>query len=170
MGVDVAFYIAVAAMAAGEVYQGHVRKVNAQDRIRQLKLESKNATLAALDEETRRLQDLNFANSDVVANAGNLDPYASPSLIAIQQRNRALAEMDMDNIRANLAMQRAAIMSEISITRRNGRAAVTSSIINAAGTIVGGMAQGNQLFGKTVKPGATKSLELGTPNPQKLGM
>lgn len=169
MGVDVAFYIAVAAMAVGEVYQGQVVKRNMEDRNRQLKLESKTASLAAMDEEVRRLQELNYANSDVIARAGNLDPYASPSLIAIQQRNRALAEMDMANIRLNLQNQRAALTAEMAINVRKGRSAVTASLINAAGTVIGGVAQGQKLFTSTVKPGAaTKAVGLGGTNPTRL--
>ena len=123
-------------------------------RQRQLNLEKKNAELSALSEENQRLRELTEANADVIASSSILDPFASPSLLALRKANMKTGLKDMENIRFNLAVDRARISAQIAISKKNRKAAINGGILKAAGTIMSTIAGGQQLFGKTPPGGA----------------
>lgn len=147
-GMEVIFYLGVAASAAGQVVAAENTRKNEQRRQIQLKLEMKNAELAALDEENERLRMLDLANSEAIANAGNLDPFASPSLMALRRFNFEIANQDIANIRTNLATSRAGFSMQLAISRSNERTARTTGILGALGTIGQGAATGIKTFGR----------------------
>ena len=144
----IVYYIAIGAMAAGEVYQAKTTAENAAERIRQLKNEKKNAELAVLDEEVNRMRMLREANADAIARAGNLDPYGSPSLLALRQVNFRMANEDVKNLYANLATERAQISAMIAINKQNIKSARVQGLLGAVSALGQGYVTGAKTFSK----------------------
>lgn len=143
-----AFYFYMAATAAGTAITVN-DQVNANKR-RQMVLEQelRSNELAALDEENRRLQTLRFANEDMIVNAGGIDAWASPSLIAARHFNFKMGMEDITNIRTNLAATRAGISARIGILKSNSRATIAGGIFEIAG-IAANTVYGARQLGKT---------------------
>lgn len=129
-----AFYLAMAAMAAGTVVTT-IDQINANKaRQKILEAELRSNELAALDEENRRLIALRLANDDILAGAGGILAFASPSLIAGRAFNFEMGMQDIANIRFNLANVRSTVSARISILRANSRATLVAGIFEIAGT------------------------------------
>jgi hypothetical protein len=142
------FYIAMAAMAAGTAVTT-MDTINANKR-RQMILEQelRSNELAALDEENQRLIQLRHANEDMLANAGGVDAWASPSLIAARAFNFQMGMEDIENIRFNVSSARAGISAKIAILKSNSRATAAAGIFEVAGIVAGGLDAKSKL-GKT---------------------
>lgn len=144
---EVAFYFTIAASATAQIVQARNVAENEALRQRELKNERRQAELAALDEENERLRMLDAANSDAIARAGSLDPFASPSLLALRAANFRTANQDIANIRTNLASTQASVSTRIMISRNNARTAMQSGLLDALATAGSGIAKGSELFG-----------------------
>lgn len=142
------YYAGVLVTAGAEVYNASIEAQNEDARAQQLELEKRAAQIRALDEETERLRELNEVNAEAIANAGSLDPFVSPSLLALRKANLKTAQKDVENIRFNLAVERAGIMAAISIAKRNRKAAIRGGILSALGTLGQGYQQGGSTFGR----------------------
>jgi len=141
------FYIAMAAMAAGTAVQTiDTIKAN-KERELILEAELRSNELAALDEENRRLIAIRMANDELLAGAGGVDAYASPSLVAGRMFNFTTGIADIENIRYNIAGLRSGISAQISILQSNSRATLTSGILQMIGTVASGMSEGKSIFG-----------------------
>ena len=123
-----------------------------KDRERQLERELHTNELAALDEENRRLIELREANDQILANAGGIDAYASPSLIAARAFNFTMAMEDISNIHLNLASDRSGISSRIAILQSNSRASRVGGIFEMAGIVADGANKSSLLKKKTEEP------------------
>ena len=129
-------------------------------RQRQLAIEGKSAELAARQEENQRLRELTEANADAIASgvgSGILDPFASPSLLALRKANMATAFKDIKTIQQNLAIDRARISAEIAISRKNRKAAIRGGILQAAGTLL----QAGLTMSALKPAGGAKTLNVG---------
>lgn len=146
-GYEWLYYVAIAATATAYYVEGRNTDEMEEERRRALRLDQKNAELEAKAAEVARLEELYYANSDVIARASGVDAYASPSLTAIRQFNFKVFERDMENLSLNLLNTRAQTASMIKISKMTGRTAKTSGMLMAAGTIAGGVAKGNQIYG-----------------------
>jgi len=148
------YVFVIAAIASGAAIAVDTANTIAieKDRRRQLRLEKKNAELAALDEQNERLRELSAANSENIANSGNLDPFASMSLIAGRAFNFRAAESDQENIRVNLATTRAQIATKIDISRRNESTAKTTGLLNIVAIGAGAVDQFSQLGKPAIPP------------------
>ena len=152
------FYIAMAAMAAGTAVTT-MDTINANKRRQQiLEQELRSNELAALDEENDRLIALRLANDDMLVNAGGIDAWASPSLIAARHFNFQMGIQDIENIRYNVASTRAGISARIGMLKANSRATLTAGIFEIVGTAAMGYSKHAQL-GKTATttPGVMSS-------------
>lgn len=92
----------------------------------------------------------------MLVNAGGIDAWASPSLIAAREFNFKMGMEDIENIRFNIAGQRAGISARIGILKANSKATLTAGIFEIAGTIAGGIDAAGKL-GKT----GTKAIPTG---------
>jgi len=138
-------YFFLALTAAGTATTA-IDTVNSnKERQRILDAELRSNELVALDEENQRLQLLREANEEILANAGGVDAYASPSLIAARDFNFKMGMQDIDNIRLNLAGVRAGISARIGILKANSRATITSGIFQVAGLAMQGKNQSSLL-------------------------
>ena len=141
------FYIFMAATAAGTAVQTMDTIYANEERERILEQELRSNELAALDEENRRLQMLREANEDILAHAGGIDAFASPSLVAARAFNFRMGMQDIANIRLNLAGARAGIAARIGILRSNTRATRTSGILSMIATAASAAQKGKTIFG-----------------------
>jgi hypothetical protein len=155
------YYVAVAATAASYYVDARNTEEMEEERRRSLNLDQRNAELQAKAEEVARLEELYYANSDVIARASGVDAYASPSLTAIRQFNFRVAQRDIENINLNLLGQRAGTQSMIRISKMTQRTARTTGMLNAFGTLAGGMATGQQTFGTFTKKPASQMQKMG---------
>ena len=155
------YYIAAAAAATGAIVNARNQQRNEAIRQQLLEQERTNAELAALDEENQRLALLAYANSDVIANAGNIDPFASESLLALRAEQHREANVDIGNIRTNLATSRANVSAMINISRHNSKVAGQIGILDAVSHIASGIAQGSRLKPGPKKPPPTKPIPGG---------
>ena len=139
------FYLAMAATAAGTVVST-IDTINANAaRQRILEAELRANELAALDEENQRLIALRLANDEMLANAGGVDAWASPSLIAGRAFNFQMGMEDIKNIRFNQLTSDAGISARISILKSNSRATLTSGIFELSATAFGTLDKASQL-------------------------
>lgn len=150
---EAALIIAFTASAAATVLDVQSTRADEKLRRQQLAREKKNAELAALDEENERLIMLQAANSDAIARSGNLDPFASPSLLALRDANLREASKDLANIQLNLATSRADISTRIAISKRRSRVAKTSGILNIIGQGASAAFSASQLGKPSSNPG-----------------
>jgi len=145
-GGEAVYYIAVAAMAAGALIEADNANIEALERARILEAELKAEELRALDEENERLINLNLANQELLAGAGGVGAYASPSLMAARKFNFKTFADDKAAAQLNLATTRASTSAQIRIFNRNARVAIQTGILSAVGTIGMGMTKGAELF------------------------
>ena len=139
------YYWSLAAVAAGTVVQADADIKQSEERQRILAQELKTTELAALAEENVRLSALALANSDVIANAGGVDAYASASLTAVRQFNFRVTNESIADLRLNLATSRAGTSAQIRILKSNNKAVQTAGIFEVAGTIFGGFGKASML-------------------------
>ncbi len=146
-GLSIYYYIATAAAVGGTIVTtlDEIESNKARQKI--LEQEIRTNELKALDAENQRLEQLRFADDDILANAGGIDAYASASLIAGRQFNFKIGMEDILNIRFNQLNSDAALSARISILRGNRRAAQTSGILQAFAQIAGGIDEGSRIFG-----------------------
>ena len=169
-GTEYLVYWAYAAVAVGTVVTT-IDQVNA-NKARELILEEelRSNELAALDEENRRLIALRLANDEILAGAGGILAFASPSLIAGRAFNFEMGMQDIANIRFNVANVRSQISAKISILRANSRATITAGIFEVAGTALTAQAK-FQRFKKpptTVATGSPPAGSLDLPSSRAL--
>ena len=145
------FYIMMAAAAAGTAVSVSDSINSNRERQRVLEQELRSNELAALDEENERLIALREANEEILAGAGNIDPYASPSLLAARAFNFEMGMQDIENIRFNVANARAGVSARIGILKRNSRVATTKGIFELIGIGASTANQGSLL--KKSSPG-----------------
>ena len=156
------FYLVSTAIAATGAVVQTMDAVAANERREQiLNDELRTKELQALDEEVNRLRDLRYANDDMLARAGGIDAYASPSLVAMRAFNFRMYDEDTKNIKQNLLTSKAGISAKISMLRANSKAQVTAGIFEVAGMAYGAM-DGAGLLGKEELP-ATKATLGGRP-------
>ena len=86
-------------------------------------------------------------DADVIAMSGNIDPFSSPSLIAIRQANVKTAKKDLANIQHNRATERAKFAMEIAVSKQRQRAAMVSGILAVGSTLLSGYATAQSLGG-----------------------
>jgi len=147
------FYIAMAAMAAGTAVQT-IDTMNANKRREEILAQELRANeLAALDEENERLIALRLANEEILAGAGGVDAWASPSLIAARNFNFEMGMQDIANLRYNIAGSRAGTSARIAILRENSRATQTAGILEIVGTAFSAMDARSQLAKTKMDPG-----------------
>ena len=79
--------------------------------------------------------------------SGNIDPFSSPSLIAIRQANVKTAKKDLANIQHNRATERAKFAMEIAVSKQRQRAAMVSGILAVGSTLLSGYATAQSLGG-----------------------
>lgn len=152
------FMIAMSALSAAGTAVGVADTINSNEaRERQLLAERKQKELEALDAENVRLQGLNLANQDMLANANGIDAWSSPSLIASRNFNFRMAEQDIENTRYNLDIAKASIDSRIGVLKSNSRATFTAGIFEIVGTIGGAIEKSGLLSKSTEFPGAGKA-------------
>jgi hypothetical protein len=127
------FYIYMAFAAAGTAVTVQDQRYANKARQMQLEEELRSNELAALDEENNRLMALRLANDELLVNAGGVDAWASPSLIAARNFNFQMGMEDITNIRMNLQATRSAVSTRIGILKNNSRAVTTAGIFELAG-------------------------------------
>lgn len=155
-GASIFFYIlATTAAVAGTAVQTAEGIRTAKRRQLVLEQEIRTNELAALDEENKRLEDLRYANEDILANAGGIDAYASLSLIAARRFNFKIGMEDILTIRFNQLNSDAALSARISILKSNRKALKTSGILQGISQIAGGIDEGSRIFGGGGKPTTT---------------
>jgi hypothetical protein len=150
-GGEVVYYVAVAAAAAGALVEADNANIEALERARILEQELKTEELRALDQENQRLIELRLANDLISVNAGGVDPYASPSLVAGRKFNFRMFSDDQAAAQLNLGTIRASTSAQIRIFNRNARVALQTGILSAISTIGFGAAEGG-LLGKPKPP------------------
>ena len=138
------FYYFMAAAAGTAVNVQDQRFAN-EVREQQLEEELRSRELAALDEENDRLRSLTMANDELLVNAGGVDAFASPSLIAARNFNFKIGMEDITNIRLNLQSARSGVAARIGILKHNSRAVATAGIFEMAGFVLGGLDSLNKL-------------------------
>jgi len=148
------FYIGLAAMAGGQIVSANAAAEESRERARILEQELRTSELAAMQDENNRLSALNFANQDIIANAGGIDAYASPTLTALRQFNFRVHNEAVEDLRLNLATARASTSASVRILRNNARTAMTAGILSAAGTLMSGAAKGSMLRSPSQPPPA----------------
>ena len=136
-GSEYLIYWAYAAAAAGTVVTVQDQRYANAMRQQQLEEELRSNELAALDEENNRLMALRLANDEMLVNAGGIDAWASPSLIAARNFNFRMGMQDITNIRYNLQAARSGVASRISVLKANSRAVTTAGIFEVAGYAMG---------------------------------
>jgi len=136
------FYWLMATAAAGTAVSVVDTKNTNDERERVLKEELRSNELAALDEENERLIALREANDEILANAGGIEAWASPSLLAARIWNFQVGFKDIDNINFNRANVRSGISARIGVLQRNSRATLTSGILQVIGTATSTINQG----------------------------
>ena len=162
------FYLALAAMTAGTVISTTDTIRANKERAAQLESELRDNELAALDEENRRLLALREANDDLLVNAGGIDAYASPSLIAARSFNFKIGMQDIENTQYNLLAARAATSVAIGILKRNSRATLQAGIFEVAGNIFAGFDAKSSLS-KTSMANAAEASKITKPPKSILG-
>jgi hypothetical protein len=150
------FYYYLAAAAGTAITVQDQRFAN-EVREQQLEEELRTKGLAALDEENERLRSLSFANEELMVNAGGVDAFASPSLIAARNFNFRIGMEDITNIRLNLQTARSGIAARIGILKHNSRAVLTAGIFDIAGIAIGGF----DALGQLGKPKLLQPLPVG---------
>lgn len=126
------FYLAMASAAAGTAVSTADQISANKARQRVLEQELRANELRALDEENERLRALQYANDDMVVNAGGIDAWASPSLIAAREFNFKMGMEDIQNLKYNIMADRAGISARIATLKRNSRATLTSGMFQIA--------------------------------------
>ena len=139
------YWIAAAVTAGSYVYEARETAEMEDERQRALKLDQKNAELQAKSEEISRLDELFYANSQIIAGASGIDAYASPSLTAIRQFNFRVAQRDLENLSMNLLNSRAQTASMIKLSKQTSRVAKVTGLLNAASTLTSAGATTKQL-------------------------
>lgn len=145
------YWVATAAAAAGTAVQVDAGIKDAQIREEQLKDEIQAAEIAALDAENQRLIDLRLVNEEILANSGNVDPYASLSLVAAREFNFRQLNEDVENIRLNLAQERSGVSKGLSILQTNRNAMLNAGILQLGSQIGSAFDTAATTFGKTDK-------------------
>jgi hypothetical protein len=133
-GYEAIYYIGMAMAAAGTVVTTADSIRANKERQKILENELRAGELQALDEENLRLRALRDANEEMMANAGGIDAFASPSLIAARNFNFRMGLEDISNIRYNQASSRSTIAAHISILKSNSKALKQAGIFEIAGT------------------------------------
>jgi len=136
-GSEYLIYWAYAAAAAGTYVTVQDQKYANAMRQQQLEEELRSNELSALDEENNRLMALRLANDEMLVNAGGIDAWASPSLIAARNFNFRMGMQDITNTRYNLQAARSGVASRISVLKANSRAVTTAGIFEVAGYALG---------------------------------
>ena len=134
----VLFWVGAAASTVSTLSEASAQAQVEHRRERQLKLEKKSAELAAMQEENDRLRELTEVNAEAIASTGILDPFSSPSLLALRKANMKTAQKDVRNIYTNLALERAKISAAIAISRKNRHAIVRGGILKAVSILATG--------------------------------
>jgi hypothetical protein len=132
---------------AGTAYSVSEQNAESRERQRLLEEELRGEELAALDEENERLKELRLANQEIIAGSGNIDPYASASLVAARRFNFQTTLDDVANIRYNITSYRRSVSARIGIFRRNRSAATTMGMLNVASTLAQGVNTGKGVYG-----------------------
>jgi hypothetical protein len=154
-GGNALYYWTLAIAAAGTVVQTQDQIAANRERQKILEQELRSNELAALDEENNRLIALRLANDDMLVNAGGVDAWASPSLIAGRAFNFQMGMQDIANIRFNVADSRAAISARIGILQNNSSAIKTAGIFEVAGIFAKGASSASLLAKSTTTPATT---------------
>lgn len=153
-------YIAYVAMAAGTAVTAYDTVQANRQRQAILEQELRSNELAALDEENQRLIALREANEEMLARAGGVEAYASPSLIAAREFNFKMTHEDIGNIRLNMLDARATISAKISMLKRNSRMTIAKGIFDIAA--LGAQAKyKNDLLAKNVGDTGGERLKTG---------
>ena len=141
------FYIALAASAAGTAVSIDQQNKDSLERQRVLEAERRANELVALDQENERLISLREADSEILAQSGGVDPWASPSLIAARIFNFETTIADIENIQYNLASNRSGIDARVNILRRNRSSTRTAGMFSLLGDVASGLNQGAKVYG-----------------------
>jgi len=157
-GGEAVYYIAVAAMAAGALIEADNANIEALERARILEAELKAEALRALEQENERLINLRLANDEILAMAGGVDPYASPSLVAARKFNFKTFAEDQASAQLNLSQIKATGSAQIRIFNRNARVAIQTGILGAISTVGMGLSKGSLLDKPTTTPVAAGSM------------
>jgi len=167
-GLDAIYYIYIAAAVVGAASSiQQARAVEATEALRQrtIKNEVNQAQLDAVQQATNRQIELTFANADVIVNAGNIDPFGSPSLLAIRRFNQQQTEQAIQNIAITLSLSRAQGSNELLSSGITSSTARTIGILDAASSVLGSAAGAQKLSGpkktKTVASGKSKGGHIG---------
>lgn len=162
------FYIYMAFAAAGTAVTVQDQRNANRMREMQLNEELRSNELAALDEENNRLMALRLANDELLTNAGGIDAWASPSLIAARNFNFQMGMEDITNLRYNLQGQRSGIANRIGILQANSKAVLTAGIFEIAGIAASAYDAYGKLGKTTLDKGVLSSDGLMmSPNPSK---
>lgn len=146
-GGEAVYYIAIAAAAAGALVEADNANIEALERARILEQELKTEELRAIEQENERLINLRLANDLISANAGGIDAYASPSLVAARKFNFRMFAEDQAAAQLNLQTTRANTSAQIRIFNRNSRVAIQTGILSAISTVGMGLSKGSLLYG-----------------------
>jgi hypothetical protein len=149
-----AVWVGYILLAAGTAVQVDAQVQEERGRRRQLRLELKNAEIAAIDQENERLKALTLANSEIIAGAGGVSPFGA-SLLAARKENFRTAEQDITNIRHNLLSARAGTSAAIMLSKSRSSAAITSGIFEIAGQAFGASADAALLKKKKTTGGGS---------------
>jgi len=124
-----AYWIAAGASIVGTAIDIDAQRKTAAIRAEQLEDEIQAAELIALEAENERLIDLQLANDDILVNAGNVDPFASLSLVAAREFNFRQLNDDVQSIRLNLLQEKSGAQKGISILNSNRTAMLNAGIL-----------------------------------------
>lgn len=161
------YWVATAAAAAGTAIQVDAGIKDAEIRADQLKDEIQAAELAALDAENQRLIELQLANDEILVNAGNVDPYASLSLVASRKFNFQQLHEDVANIRLNLLQEKSGASKGISILNMNRKAMLNAGILQIGSQLASAQDIALTTFGRPDETSAiTKKKKSGAPGTQ----
>jgi hypothetical protein len=164
MGIDAIYYIYIAAsVGAAASAISTARGIEETEDLRQqaIRNEIRSAEIQAEQEEIDRRRELAFANSEAIVNAGNLDPFGSPSLLAIRRSNLVQTEKQVRNIKINLSLAKAQGSNSILASQIRSHTARTTGILDAASSLLGAAAVGSKLL--PGKPPVTPKPKGGSP-------
>lgn len=139
-----------AVSAAGSISAGRTQQRMYNAQAEQAKIQGRSQAIAYKQQGAAVLRNLNetLASTIALAGAGNIDP-TSGSARVMQDFARAEAFAEYGTALDNAVLAREGAATQAQIFRAAGRAAFTTGVINAAGTLGEGLSRS-----LTLQPGA----------------
>lgn len=142
---DIAFYVGAAISAYGAVRQGQFEAASFRLAAFQDETQAIAAEAAAVEAETERLRELEYADQMALASAVGVDAFSSPSWLAMYRNRSQVADRDLRALRLMGQTQAVQARTSARINRASAKAAKASGWITGVGLIGQGLYMGQQV-------------------------